>query len=109
VIDMNFTPTSSAAITASTLIVYGDRDFLDPVEMDVDLYRAIPRSRPWVVPNKSHVPVFLDGADQFVRFARALFKKQNRASKSGVRLSSQETVAPVSQSIDVGRDLSPLP
>jgi pimeloyl-ACP methyl ester carboxylesterase len=42
--DMNFTPPSLARITASTLIVDGDRDFLYPVEMAVEMYRAIPRS-----------------------------------------------------------------
>jgi hypothetical protein len=31
--DMNFTPASLARITASTLIVYGDRDPLYPVEV----------------------------------------------------------------------------
>jgi hypothetical protein len=31
--DMNFTPASLSKITASTLIVYGDRDPLYPVEM----------------------------------------------------------------------------
>jgi pimeloyl-ACP methyl ester carboxylesterase len=73
--DMNFTPPSLAKITASTLIVYGDRDFLYPVEMGVELYRAIPQAALWVVPNGSHVPIFLDGADQFVRITRAFFKR----------------------------------
>lgn len=35
--DMNFTPASLARITASTLIVYGDRDPLYPVEMAVEM------------------------------------------------------------------------
>ena len=48
--DMNFTPPSLARIPASTLIVYGDRDFLYPVEM----YRAIPRAALWVVTNGGH-------------------------------------------------------
>ena len=49
--DMNFTSHVLARITASTLIVYGDRDFLDPVEMAVEMYRAIPRSALWIVPH----------------------------------------------------------
>jgi pimeloyl-ACP methyl ester carboxylesterase len=73
--DMNFTPASLAKITASTLVVYGDRDFLYPVEMGVELYRAIPQSALWVVPDGSHVPIFLDGADLFVRMTRAFFMK----------------------------------
>jgi pimeloyl-ACP methyl ester carboxylesterase len=73
--DMNFTPASLANITASTLIVYGDRDFLYPVEMGVELYRSIPRSALWIVPNGGHVPIFLDGADQFVRLTTEFFTK----------------------------------
>ena len=45
--DMNFRPPSLATIKASTLIVYGDRDFLYPGEMAVEMYRAIPRSALW--------------------------------------------------------------
>lgn len=48
--DMNFTLHVLARITASTLIVYGDRDFLDPVEMAVEMDRAIPGSALWIVP-----------------------------------------------------------
>jgi pimeloyl-ACP methyl ester carboxylesterase len=73
--DMNFTPPALARITASTLIVYGDRDFLYPVEMAVEMYRAIPRSALWVVPNGSHGPVFLEAAPQFVETALAFFRK----------------------------------
>jgi len=73
--DMNFTPASLSKITASTLIVYGDRDFLYPVEMGVEMYRAIPRSALWVVPNGGHGPVFLDAAPQFVQTALAFFRK----------------------------------
>ncbi len=67
--DMNFTAASLSTITASTLIVYGDRDFLYPVEMGVEMYRAIPRSALWVVPNGGHGPVFLDAAPLFARTA----------------------------------------
>jgi pimeloyl-ACP methyl ester carboxylesterase len=73
--DMNFTPASLSRITASTLVVYGDRDFLYPVEMGVDMYRAIPRSALWVVPNGGHGPVFLDAAPQFVETALAFLRQ----------------------------------
>jgi pimeloyl-ACP methyl ester carboxylesterase len=65
--DMNFTPPSLSRIKARTLIVYGDRDPLYPVEMAVEMYRAIPRSALWVVPNAGHGPIFLDAADPFAR------------------------------------------
>jgi pimeloyl-ACP methyl ester carboxylesterase len=72
--DMNFTPPSLSRITALTLIVYGDRDFLYPIEMAVDMYRAIPRSTLWVVPNGGHGPVFLDAAPHFVKTALAFLR-----------------------------------
>jgi pimeloyl-ACP methyl ester carboxylesterase len=73
--DMNFTPSSLSRISASTLIVYGDRDFLYPVEMAVEMYRAIPRSALWVVPNGGHGPVFLDAAAQFVHTALTFLRR----------------------------------
>jgi len=73
--DMNFTPDSLSRIEASTLIVYGDRDFLYPVEMAVQMYRAIPRSALWVVPNGGHGPVFRENAPQFVKTALSFLAK----------------------------------
>lgn len=64
--DMNFTPQSLSKIQAATLMVYGDRDFLYPVEMGVEMYRAIPNGALWVVPKGGHGPVFLDAARRFV-------------------------------------------
>jgi pimeloyl-ACP methyl ester carboxylesterase len=60
--DMNFTPPSLGRITARTLVVYGDRDPLYPVEMALAMYRAIPRSALWVEPNGGHGPIFADPA-----------------------------------------------
>lgn len=72
--DMNFTPPSLSRITASTLIIYGDRDPLYPVEMAVEMYRAIPRSALWVAPNAGHGPVFFEAATQFVQTSLAFFR-----------------------------------
>jgi pimeloyl-ACP methyl ester carboxylesterase len=65
--DPNFTPADLAAVTARTLIVFGDRDPFYPVSMAFDLYRAIPRARLWVVPNGGHGPIFGPAAPGFVR------------------------------------------
>jgi pimeloyl-ACP methyl ester carboxylesterase len=73
--DMNFAPASLARITAPTLIVYGDRDPLYPVEMAVEMYRAIPRSELWVVPNGGHGPVFMDAAARFSGTALAFLRR----------------------------------
>ena len=72
--DMNFTPASLSRIIASTLIVYGDRDPLYPVEMGVAMYSAIPRSALWVVPNGGHGPVFAAAAAQFAQTVLAFFR-----------------------------------
>ncbi len=73
--DMNFTPPLLSKITASTLIVYGDRDFLYPVEMAVDMYRAIPKCALWVVPNGNHGPIFLEQAPPFIKAALAFLRE----------------------------------
>ena len=67
--DMNFTRQSLATITARTLIVYGDRDPLYPLEMAVEMYRAIPNSALWIVPGGGHGPVFFDAATHFAQTA----------------------------------------
>jgi pimeloyl-ACP methyl ester carboxylesterase len=72
--DMNFTPPSLSRIRARTLIVYGDRDPLYPVEMAIDMYRAIPSSAFWVVPNRGHGPVFSQDAAQLAQAALAFFR-----------------------------------
>jgi len=72
--DMNFTPPSLARIKARTLVVHGDQDPLYPVEMALQLHRAIPRSSLWVVPNGGHGPVFLDAAPRFAETALAFFE-----------------------------------
>ncbi len=56
--DMNYTPSALTAITARTLIVHGDHDEFFPVSIAVEMYRAIPHSYLWVVPNASHVLFF---------------------------------------------------
>jgi pimeloyl-ACP methyl ester carboxylesterase len=63
--DMAFTAESLATITARTLVVHGDRDPLYPVEMALELYRAIPRSALWVIPYGDHGSVWADRASEF--------------------------------------------
>jgi pimeloyl-ACP methyl ester carboxylesterase len=68
--DLCFTPPKLATIRARTLVVYGDRDPLYPVDMAVDLYRAIPRASLWVVPEGGHGPIFGEARAAFVQTAR---------------------------------------
>ena len=67
--DMNFDASSLARITARTLIVHGDRDPLYPVELAVELFRAIPNAALNVVPNGGHGPIFGEQAPPFVQTA----------------------------------------
>jgi pimeloyl-ACP methyl ester carboxylesterase len=69
--DVNFTPAVLSAITADTLIVFGDRDFLYPVSIAFELHAAIPRSYLWVVPNGGHGPIFGPHTAAFVATATA--------------------------------------
>ncbi len=71
---MSFTPERLAAITATTLIVAGDRDPLYPVELAVELYRGISGSQLCVVPNGGHGPIFLGERDAFVKRATAFLE-----------------------------------
>jgi pimeloyl-ACP methyl ester carboxylesterase len=73
--DMNLTPPVLSNITARTLIVFGDRDPLYPVEMAVEMYRAIPQSELWVWPNGGHGPMFSDPA-QFVQTSLKFLKQR---------------------------------
>jgi pimeloyl-ACP methyl ester carboxylesterase len=67
--DMNFTPPCLSTITARTLIVQGDRDPLYPLEISVEMAKAIPRSSLWIVPNAGHGPVGGDRWPEFLRTA----------------------------------------
>jgi pimeloyl-ACP methyl ester carboxylesterase len=71
--DMNFTPPYLSTIRARTLIVHGDRDEVYPMPMPVEMYRAIPHSYLWIVPNGGHAPhegkheaLFIDTALEFL-------------------------------------------
>ena len=47
--DMYFTPPYLSTIQARTLIVHGDRDPLYPVELSVEMARAMPQSQLWIL------------------------------------------------------------
>ena len=76
--DVNFTPAVLSTITAETLIVFGDRDFLYPVSMAFDLYSAIPHAYLWIVPNGGHGPIFGPHASAFVATAIAFLRGEWR-------------------------------
>jgi pimeloyl-ACP methyl ester carboxylesterase len=76
--DVNFTPPLLSTIAAETLIVFGDRDPLYPVEIALELKQAIPRSFLWVVPNAGHGPVFGPHAASFAATALGFLRGEWR-------------------------------
>jgi pimeloyl-ACP methyl ester carboxylesterase len=68
--DMNFTSPYLSTISARTLIVQGDRDPFYPVEISVEMARAIPNSSLWIVPGAGHGPV---GGERWPEFLRTAF------------------------------------
>lgn len=72
--DMNFTPPYLSTIQARTLIVQGDRDPLYPVEISVEMARAIPQSSLWIIPNAGHGPVIGEKWQEFLKTAAAFLR-----------------------------------
>jgi pimeloyl-ACP methyl ester carboxylesterase len=72
--DLNFTPPYLSTIQARTLIVQGDRDPLYPVEIAVEMARAIRHSSLWIIPNGGHGPVIGDRWPEFLKTAAAFLR-----------------------------------
>jgi pimeloyl-ACP methyl ester carboxylesterase len=53
---MNFTAPYLSTIQARTLMVHGDRDQFFPINIPLEMYRSIPNSSLWIVPNGQHGP-----------------------------------------------------
>jgi pimeloyl-ACP methyl ester carboxylesterase len=75
---MNFTEPYLSTITARTLIVHGDRDELFPVDIAVGMYRAIPRSALWIIPNGGHIPILGALAPAFREEALAFLESDRK-------------------------------
>lgn len=73
--DLNFTPPLFSAIKARTFIIQGDRDPLYPVELSVEMFKAIPNSRLWIVPNAGHGPVIGNRWSDFIQTASAFLQE----------------------------------
>ena len=73
--DLNFTPPLLSTIKARTFIIQGDRDPLYPVELSVEMFKAIPNSRLWIVPNAGHGPVIGARWNEFIQTASAFLKE----------------------------------
>jgi pimeloyl-ACP methyl ester carboxylesterase len=83
--DMCFTPPLLATIAAPTLIVNGDRDPLYPVELSVEMYRAIPHAALWIIPEGGHGPIWTDHAPAFRDRALAFLGAAELATRPATR------------------------
>jgi len=73
--DMNFTPPLLSTIAARTLIVQGDRDPLYPVELSLEMAKAIRNSSLWIIPGGGHGPVIGERWSEFVQTAREFLQR----------------------------------
>ena len=73
--DLNFTPPLLSTIKARTFIIQGDRDPLYPVELSVEMSKAIPNSRLWIAPNAGHGPVVGARWSEFIQTASAFLQE----------------------------------
>jgi pimeloyl-ACP methyl ester carboxylesterase len=76
--DMNFTPPYLRTIQAQTLIVQGDRDPFYPVEISVEMAKAIPQSSLGVVPNGGRVPLIGSRWNEFLNAAAAVLLESRK-------------------------------
>jgi pimeloyl-ACP methyl ester carboxylesterase len=78
--DMSFTPPHLATIRARTMIVQGDRDPLYPVELSLEMAKAIPESSLWIVPQAGHGAVIGERWPEFLKTALTFLRGSSTAS-----------------------------
>ncbi len=69
--DMNFTTPYLSTIKSKTYIIQGERDRYFPINVAIEMYKAIPNSFLWIVPNGSHVPTRGGNQEYFIETARS--------------------------------------
>lgn len=73
--DLTFTPPLLSTIKARTFIIQGDRDPLYPVELSLEMFKAIPQSRFWIIPSAGHGPVIGNRWPEFLLTASAFLQE----------------------------------
>lgn len=73
--DLTFTPPLLSTIKARTFIIQCDRDPLYPVELSVEMFKAIPNSRLWIVPNAGHGPAIGARWNEFIQTASGFLQE----------------------------------
>lgn len=75
--DMNITLSDLATIKVQTHIIQGDRDPFYPLDVTIDMYRNIPDSSLWIIPNGGHVPITPFWIPVFKKFIKEIARTQN--------------------------------
>lgn len=52
------TPEMLASLSVRTLLVWGDRDEVLPLDIPLEMYRLLPHASLWVIPEQGHVPIW---------------------------------------------------
>lgn len=73
--DLNFTPLLLSTIKARTFLIQGDRDPLYPVDLSLEMFKAIPNSRLWIIPKAGHGPVIGARWSEFIQTASAFLQE----------------------------------
>jgi pimeloyl-ACP methyl ester carboxylesterase len=73
--DLNFTPPLLFTIKARTFLIQGDRDPLYPVDLSLEMFKAIPNSRLWIIPNAGHGPVIGTRWSEFLQASSAFLSE----------------------------------
>ena len=71
-----FTPPYLSTIKVNTLIVHGERDRRVPISIALEMYKAIPNSSLWIVPNGGHVPIREFYEENFINVTEAFLLGQ---------------------------------
>ncbi len=72
--DMNLTPTDLSNINLPIHIVQGDRDPLYPLDITIEMYRNIPGSSLWIIPNGGHGPITTFWVPTFKNYIKEITK-----------------------------------
>lgn len=75
--DMNLTLSDLNKIKVKTHIIQGDRDPLYPLDISIEMYRHIPESSLWIIPNGGHVPITSFWLSVFKNYVKEIFSQSS--------------------------------
>jgi pimeloyl-ACP methyl ester carboxylesterase len=61
---------------ARILLVQGDRDPLYPIDITIDMFKSIPKSSLWIIPNAGHAPLSAEIMNDFIKAVKTFFESK---------------------------------